>query len=103
MPGTDMLIPGTHPQVAVADDFHDGPLRDAGHCQRRAHVVPQIEERKIREVDTMKTPWRSTSIIRCQSSMETLVTSARLPLSRIGASSSRSRRVPGPPAAAAAP
>jgi len=47
----EVLVPHRHPGIFVADDGHDGPLRDAGHGEGARGVVPQVVEGQVGEAD----------------------------------------------------
>lgn len=51
-----MLVADRHPWIAVAEDLHDGPLRDAGHRQLARHVVPQVVKREPSEPQALHQP-----------------------------------------------
>lgn len=46
-----MLIPESHPWVAMAEERHHGPLCDAGHRQRARRVVSEVVKREVRKLE----------------------------------------------------
>ena len=46
-----MLVAHRHPGVAVAVDFHDAPLRDAGHGEHARRVVAEVVEAQVGDIE----------------------------------------------------
>jgi len=47
----EVLIPESHPWVAMAEERHHGPLCDAGHRQRARRVVSEVVKREVRKLE----------------------------------------------------